>query len=91
MSAQPPAPKTVGLIEKEALEKRISNGECRMANVEWRMSKECILSIYKKVERSETILRNSLSDILRFCGSLFNIAKSHTSGTAGLKIGQFNQ
>jgi hypothetical protein len=36
------------------------------ANIEYRMSKECILSISEKTERSDSILRNSLFDILRF-------------------------
>jgi hypothetical protein len=48
-------------------------------------------SVYlKKTEQSETILRNSLFDILRFCGSLFNVPKFHISTAAGLKSGQFN-
>jgi len=34
VSAPPPAKKTAGLIEKETLQKRISNNECRMSNVE---------------------------------------------------------
>jgi hypothetical protein len=37
------------------------------------MSKEGILSVIIKIEQSETILRNSIFDILRFCGSLFLI------------------
>ena len=36
-------------------------------------------SYLKKMERSDSILRNSLFDILRFCGSLFNFLKFHTS------------
>jgi len=44
-----------------------------MSNHEYRMSKEGILSILKlkKIERSDSILRHSIFDILRFCGSLF--------------------
>jgi len=38
MSAQPPAKKTVGLIEKETLKKRMSNNEYRMSNIEGRHS-----------------------------------------------------
>jgi hypothetical protein len=42
------------------------------------MNVEGMYSAYlKKTEQNETILRNSLFDILRFCGSLFNIAKYH--------------
>ena len=52
---------------EETLEKRISimNSAWREPFVEW--------SILKKTERSETALRHSIFDILRFCGSLFNI------------------
>ena len=57
VSAPPPAKKTAGQIEKETLKKRISNNECRI-------SKECILSIFKKkMERSDSTLRHSLFDI----------------------------
>jgi hypothetical protein len=46
---------------------RISNDECRMSNVEG------MYSVYfkKKSEQSDSILRHSIFDILRFCGSLF--------------------
>jgi hypothetical protein len=37
------------------------------------MSKECILSILKKTERSETILRNSAVRYSIFCSSLFSL------------------
>jgi len=37
-----------------------------------------------KIERSDSILRNSLFDILRFCGSLFDFAASMVHGKAGL-------
>jgi hypothetical protein len=34
----------------------------------------------KKTEQSETTLRHSIFDILRFCGSLFNFVKFHIRG-----------
>ena len=37
--------------------------------------------IFKKIERSDSTLRHSIFDILRFCGSLFDFAKSHTRGS----------
>ncbi len=37
------------------------------------MSKECILSILKKTERSETTLRYSAVQYSIFCGSLFKL------------------
>ena len=43
------------------------------------------IKIYKKIERSDSTFRNSLFDILRFCGSLFN-----TSAT-GQKSCQIDQ
>ena len=33
---------------------------------------------FKKLERSDSILRHSKFDILRFCGSPFNFVKFHT-------------
>jgi len=49
VSAQPLAKKTAGLIEKETLALRsLSKGEYRKSNHEYRMSKECILSILYK-------------------------------------------
>ncbi len=48
------------------------------------MNVEVMYSVYfikKMTERSETTLRHSIFDILRFCGSLFNFVKIHTSGT----------
>jgi hypothetical protein len=53
-----------GLIDKEALKKRISN-------VEYRMSKEGILSFVKTAEQSESTLRDSAVRYSKFCGSLF--------------------
>jgi hypothetical protein len=55
-SAPPPAKKTAGLIEKETLKKRISNNEYRMLNVEGMYS----IFFNKEMERSDSILRNSL-------------------------------
>jgi len=55
---------------------------------------------YKKMtERSDSILRHSIFDILRFdttelvagCGSLFFFVKFHTSGASGLNSGQSNR
>ena len=40
--------------------------EHRTSNVQHRTSNECIQSILKKTERSDSILRYSLFDILRF-------------------------
>jgi hypothetical protein len=57
VSAQPPAKKTAGLIEKETLKKR----EYRMSNNECRMSKECILSILKRLSEAKPSF-----EILRF-------------------------
>ena len=39
-------------------------------------------SVYfiKKTEQSETTLRHSIFDILRFCGSLFSFVKFHIRG-----------
>jgi len=56
-----------------------------MSNVECRILKECILSFSKKIEKSETILRNSAvrysifsgSLFPGFCGLLFNSAARH--------------
>jgi len=56
VSAQPPAKKTAGQIEKETLKKRISNNEYRMSNVEGMYS----IFLIKEMERSDSILRNSL-------------------------------
>ncbi|CAB1061296.1 hypothetical protein D1BOALGB6SA_6069 [Olavius sp. associated proteobacterium Delta 1] len=41
------------------------------------MSKECILSIFKKVERSDSILRYSAVRYSMFCGSLYQRFCSH--------------
>jgi hypothetical protein len=87
-SAQPPAKKTAGQIEKETLKKRISNNESssggQVSNV------EVMYSIYfiKMTERSDSILRHSIFDILRFCGSLFKFVSYKVSGVTtapGLK------
>jgi hypothetical protein len=42
---------------------------------------EGMYSVYfiKKTEQSETTLRHSIFDILRFCGSLFKFVKFHIS------------
>jgi hypothetical protein len=48
----------------------------RTANIECRMLNECILSIIKKTERSDSILRNSAVRYSIFCGSLFNQART---------------
>jgi hypothetical protein len=85
VSAQPPAKKTAGQIEKETDERRTSN-------VQHRTSNECILSVLKKIWRSVSILHDStrLSSSQAavrysiFCGSLFSPA-------AGCQSGQFNQ
>ena len=45
VSAQPPAKKTAGLIEKETLKKRITNIEQGITNIEVRYS---IIIIFKK-------------------------------------------
>jgi len=68
-----------GQIGKETFEK--ANIEYRIMNVEsssgGQVSKECILPVvsflsnglfYKKTERSDSTLRHSIFDILRFCG-----------------------
>ena len=47
-------------------------------NIECRRNVLCLF--YKKLERSDSILRHSIFDILRFCGSLFNFVEFHTSG-----------
>jgi len=76
VSALPPA-KKMPVKSKKNFEK--ANIEYRIMNVECRMSKECILPVvsflsnglfYKKTERSDSTLRHSIFDILRFCGSL---------------------
>jgi hypothetical protein len=40
---------------------------------------EVMYSVYfiKMIERSDSTLRHSIFDILRFCGSLFNFVKFH--------------
>ena len=48
-----------------------ANIEYRILNVECRMSKQCILSILKKTEQSDSTLRNSAVRYSIFCGSLF--------------------
>jgi hypothetical protein len=77
VSAQPPAKKKAGQIEKETLKKRISNDEGRM-------TKEGILSILfvKRAERSD--IHNS---------SIVNrhSMKFHTSAASDQKNGQSNQ
>jgi len=44
----------------------------RISNNEYRMSKECILPIFKKTELGDSFLRNSAVRHSLFCGSLFN-------------------
>jgi hypothetical protein len=41
---------------------------------------EVMYSVYfiKMIERSDSTLRHSIFDILRFCGSLFKFVKFHT-------------
>ncbi len=41
------------------------------------MSKEGITVYFIKTKRSDSTLRHSIFDILRFCGSLFNFVKFH--------------
>jgi hypothetical protein len=54
--------------------------EYRISNHEYRMSKECILSIlFKKNEQSETTLRHSAVRYSIFCGSLLGLVKFYTS------------
>jgi hypothetical protein len=55
-----------------------ANIEYRIMNVECQSNVFCLF--YKKMtERSESTLRHSLFDILRFCGSL--LTKFHTRGS----------
>jgi hypothetical protein len=93
VSAQPPAKKTAGQIEKETDERRTSN-------VQHRTSNECILSVLKKIWRCVSILHDSTrlsssqaavrysifdtAELVAGCGSLFSPA-------AGCQSGQFNQ
>jgi len=49
--------------------------ERRTSNVQHRTSNECILSVLKKISRSDSILRRSSFDILRF---VFSISCSFT-------------
>jgi hypothetical protein len=79
VSAQPPAKKTAGLIEKETDERRTSN-------VQHRTSNECILSVLKKISRSDSIPRHSL-----FCGSLFYFRVVSHELRRWPKSSQFNQ
>jgi hypothetical protein len=60
-----------------------------MSNVEGRYS----VYFIRKTEQSETILRHSIFDILRFCGLLFNFLSfiRGVSPAAGRGIGQFDQ
>jgi hypothetical protein len=60
-----------------------ANIEYRIMNIECRRKEFYRLQKIQKIERSDSILRNSLFDILRFCGSLFSPA-------AGLESDQFN-
>ena len=46
------------------------NIEHRTSNIERRINEFCPFFLKKKTERSETTLRHSIFDILRFCGSL---------------------
>jgi hypothetical protein len=63
--------------------------ERRTLNVQHRTSNECILSILKKISRSDSILRHSSFDTCPqeedsiFCGSLFN--PGHRSGQSDRK------
>jgi len=54
------------LTKGETLKKRISNNECRMSNVEGMY----FIYFTKKTERSETTLRHSIFNILRFAFKL---------------------
>jgi hypothetical protein len=66
VSAQPPAKKTAGQIEKETLKKRITNIEQGITNIEVRYS---IIIIFEKrlsAAIPHFIIRNFLFDILRF-------------------------
>jgi hypothetical protein len=56
-------------FEKANIEYRISNNECR---------RNVFYLSYKKIERSETILRKSAVRYSKFCGLLFGLAESHT-------------
>jgi hypothetical protein len=58
VSAQPPAKKKAGQIEKETNELPTSNFQHRTSN-------ECILSVFKKISRSDSILRH-LSFVIRY-------------------------
>jgi len=72
------------LIEKETIEKRISNNEYRMSNVECRRKEFYRFLLIQKTERSDSILHDSAVRYSIFCGSLFSPAASCQSG-------QFNQ
>ena len=53
----------------------IAVGRMMNSNVECR--RNVFYLFYKKTERSDSILRHSLFDILRFCGSFSNLVKFH--------------
>jgi hypothetical protein len=62
---------------KKTLSWEFIKSECRIMNFECR--RNVFYLFYKKMtERSDSILRHSIFDILRFCGSLFNFVKFHT-------------
>ena len=75
-------PRASSQIEKETNEHWTSN-------VQHRTSNKWILSILKKSERSDSILRHSTFDILRFCGSLLTVVSYKRR--RWLKNGQSNQ
>ncbi|CAB1082690.1 hypothetical protein D1AOALGA4SA_10294 [Olavius algarvensis Delta 1 endosymbiont] len=71
MSAQPPAQKTAGLIEKEILKKRITNIEQGIMNVEVRYSFDLYYSEIVRAKRFHTSSFEISCSI--FCGSLFHL------------------
>jgi hypothetical protein len=81
---QPLAADETSLIEKETIEKRISNNEYRMSNVECRRKEFYRFLFIQGTERSDSILHDSAVRYSIFCGSLFSQATSCQSG-------QFNQ